>query len=68
MASRVSKKSALPRHGRAHVTMTIRDSNGFLHHFGDIDTSVGAVHEALAIMQLQSPEMDAAQPGHEQLA
>ncbi|MFB8385613.1 hypothetical protein ACFC3F_00555 [Microbacterium sp. NPDC055910] len=42
------------------MTVSVRDSNGFLHHFGDIDTSIGAVHEALAILQLQSAEMDAA--------
>lgn len=60
MAGRSSKTKALPRHGRALVTVSVRDSNGFLHHFGDIDTSVGAVQEALAIMQLQSTAMDAA--------
>lgn len=59
MAARSSKTKALPRHGRALVTVSVRDSNGFLHHFGDIDTSVGAVHEAIAIMQLQSAAMDA---------
>lgn len=60
MAARASKSKALPRHGRALVTVSVRDSNGFLHHFGDIDTSIGAVHEALAILQLKSAEMDAA--------
>jgi len=60
MAARASRSKALPRHGRALVTVTVRDANGFLHHFGDIDTSVGAVQEAIAIMQLQSAEMNAA--------
>lgn len=60
MPARSTKSKALPRHGRALVTVSVRDSNGFLHHFGDIDTSIGAVHEALAILQLQSAEMDAA--------
>ncbi|MET0302949.1 MAG: hypothetical protein ABW040_02775 [Microbacteriaceae bacterium] len=43
--------------------MTVRDANGFLHHFGDIDTSVGAVQEAIAIMQLHSAEAEAAHRG-----
>ncbi len=58
--SKASRGTSLPRHGRAFVTVSVRDANGFLHHFGDIDTSVGAVHEALALLQLQSTAMDAA--------
>lgn len=61
MAARSARsKKALPRHGRAQVSITVRDANGFLHHYGDIDTSVGAVQEAVAILQLHSAEMDAA--------
>lgn len=63
MAARASRTKALPRHGRALVTVTVRDANGFLHHFGDIDTSVGAVQEAIAVMQLHSAEAEAAHRG-----
>ncbi|MDN3495452.1 hypothetical protein QL996_05890 [Planococcus sp. APC 4015] len=63
MAARSSRSKALPRHGRAQVSVTVRDANGFLHHYGDIDTSVGAVQEAIALLQLHSAEMDAAQRG-----
>ncbi|WP_019182118.1 hypothetical protein [Microbacterium yannicii] len=57
-----SKRSTtrLPRHGNALVSVTVRDANGFLHRYDDIETDLGAVQEALAIMQLKSAEMDAA--------
>lgn len=63
MAARSSRSKALPRHGRAQVSVTVRDANGFLHHYGDIDTSVAAVQEAIALLQLHSAEMDAAHRG-----
>jgi hypothetical protein len=50
----------LPRHGNALVSVTVRDANGFLHRYDDIETDLGAVQEALAIMQLKSAEMSAA--------
>ncbi|HWI31786.1 MAG TPA: hypothetical protein VNT50_09865 [Microbacterium sp.] len=54
----------LPRHGYALVTITVRDANGFLHHYGDIEAQVGSVHEAIAIMQLQSRAVEDAHRGH----
>lgn len=50
----------LPRHGYAQVTVTVRDSMGFLHHYGDLEAPVGALKDALAILHLQSTAMDAA--------
>lgn len=50
----------LPRHGYANVSVTVRDSMGFLHHYGDIEAPVGALKDALAILHLQSAAMDAA--------
>jgi hypothetical protein len=61
MPARAKKTTTrLPRHGNALVTVTVRDANGFLHHFGDIETDVGAVQEALAVLQLKSAAMEAA--------
>jgi len=60
MPARSKKSGRLPRHGNAIVTVTVRDANGFLHHYGDIETDLGAVHEALALLQLKSAAMDAA--------
>jgi len=50
----------VPRHGYALVTITARDANGFVHHYDEVETSVGALHEAVAIMQLKSTAMEAA--------
>nr|WP_315268643.1 hypothetical protein [Microbacterium lemovicicum] len=52
------------RHGYALVTITARDANGFVHRYDEIETSVGALHEAVAIMQLKSTAMEAS---HEEL-
>jgi hypothetical protein len=60
MPARSRRTTRLPRHGNALVTVTVRDANGFVHHFGDLETDIGAVHEALAILQLKSTAMDAA--------
>jgi hypothetical protein len=50
----------VPRHGYAFVTVTARDANGFVHHYDEIETPLGSLHEAVAIMQLKSTAMDAA--------
>ncbi|KAA9154728.1 hypothetical protein F6B41_12180 [Microbacterium lushaniae] len=55
-----TKGERVPRHGHAFVTVTARDANGFLHHFDEIEAPVGALHEALAILQLKSTAMEAA--------
>lgn len=61
MAARSTRSIAkLPRRGQALVTVTVKDENGFVHHFGDIETDVGAVHEAIAILQLKSTALEAA--------
>lgn len=57
---RTAGRPAVPRHGYAFVTVTARDANGFVHHFDQIETPLGALHEAVAIMQLKSTAMDAA--------
>jgi hypothetical protein len=49
----------VPRHGYAMVTVTARDANGFVHHYDTIETRVGSLHEAMAIMQLHSAAMEA---------
>lgn len=49
----------VPRHGYAFVTVTARDANGFVHHYDTIETQVGTLHEAMAIMQLHSTAMEA---------
>jgi hypothetical protein len=49
----------VPRHGYAFVTVTARDANGFVHHYDAIETQVGSLHEAIAIMQLHSTAMQA---------
>jgi len=50
----------VPRHGYAFVTVTARDANGFVHHYDEIETPVGSLHEAIAVMQITSTAMDAA--------
>jgi hypothetical protein len=40
--------------------VTARDANGFVHHYDEIETPLGSLHEAVAIMQLKSTAMDAA--------
>ncbi|WP_438352286.1 hypothetical protein [Microbacterium sp. CJ88] len=49
----------VPRHGYAFVTITARDANGFVHHYDTIETRVGSLHEAVAILQLHSTAMEA---------
>lgn len=53
----------LPRHGYALVNVTVRDANGFLHNYGEMETPVGNLHEAMAIMQLQSRATEEAHRG-----
>lgn len=55
-----SKAVRVPRHGHAFVSVTARDANGFVHHFDEIETPLGALHEAIAILQLKSTAMEAA--------
>lgn len=55
-----SKGVRVPRHGHAFVTVTARDANGFVHHYDEIEAPIGALHEAVAILQLKSTAMDAA--------
>jgi hypothetical protein len=49
----------VPRHGYAFVTITARDANGFVHRYDEIETPVGSLHEAVAVMQLSSVAMQA---------
>lgn len=55
-----AKGTRVPRHGHAYVTVTARDANGFVHHFDEMEVPVGSLHEALAVMQIRSAEMEAA--------
>jgi hypothetical protein len=57
---RVAGSVRVPRHGYAFVTVTARDANGFVHHYDEVETPLGSLHEAVAIMQLKSTAMDAA--------
>lgn len=57
---RGANKVRVPRHGYAFVTVTARDANGFVHHYDEIETPLGSLHEAVAVMQLKSTAMDAA--------
>jgi hypothetical protein len=57
---RTASTVRVPRHGYAFVTVTARDANGFVHHYDEIETPLGSLHEAVAIMQLKSTAMDAA--------
>jgi hypothetical protein len=50
----------VPRNGYAFVTVTARDANGFVHHYGDVETPIGAMQEALAILRIHSVEMESA--------
>ena len=64
MVSRLPQRSTrLPRHGYGLVAVTVRDANGFLHHYPDIETPIGVAQEAIALMQLHS---DAAAPAASQ--
>ncbi|WP_125131984.1 hypothetical protein [Microbacterium sp. 10M-3C3] len=49
-----SKGVRVPRHGYAFVTVTARDANGFVHHFDEIEAPVGSLHEAIAVLQVNS--------------
>jgi hypothetical protein len=55
-----TKGIRVPRHGHAFVTVAARDANGFVHHFDEIEAPLGALHEAMAILQLKSTAMEAA--------
>ena len=64
MAKRSSAKRPVaavrvPRNGYALVTVTARDANGFVHHYGEVETPIGAMQEALAVLRLHSVEMEA---------
>lgn len=61
MASKTrSGSNRVPRHGYSLVTVVARDANGFVHHYGEVETSVGALSDALATLHLHSTAMDAA--------
>ncbi|MFJ6652411.1 hypothetical protein ACIQLJ_06410 [Microbacterium sp. NPDC091313] len=55
-----TKGIRVPRHGYAFVSVTARDANGFVHHFDEIEAPVGALHEAVAILQVSSTATQAA--------
>lgn len=57
---RFGRASRVARHGYALVTVTARDANGFVHHYDEIEAPIGALHEAVAVLQLQSTATDAA--------
>lgn len=56
---RIAGSVRVPRHGYAFVTVTARDANGFVHHYDEIETPLGSLHEAVAVMQLKSTAMEA---------
>ena len=56
---RAAKNVRVPRHGYAFVSITARDANGFVHHYDEIETPLGSLHEAVAVMQLHSTALDA---------
>ncbi|MDQ1169573.1 hypothetical protein QE392_001377 [Microbacterium proteolyticum] len=60
---RFGRKARVPRHGYAVVSVSARDANGFVHHYDDIEAPLGSLREALAILHLQSSEMDAVHRG-----
>ncbi|MBM3717150.1 MAG: hypothetical protein FJW64_15740 [Actinobacteria bacterium] len=51
---RIGRKTRAARQGYALVTVTARDANGFVHHYDEIETPIGSLHEAVAVMQLHS--------------
>lgn len=66
MAQRRSgRTSRVARPGYALVSVSARDANGFVHHYDDIEAPLGSLHEAIAILQLNSVATDAAHRGEE---
>lgn len=55
-----TRGTRVPRHGYAFVNVTARDANGFVHHFDEIEAPIGALHEAIAILQVNSTATEAA--------
>ena len=45
--------NVLPRHGYALVTISARDENGFLHLYGEIETTVSAFEVALKAIRAE---------------
>ncbi|WP_150957965.1 hypothetical protein [Microbacterium testaceum] len=61
MAQRASGRTRrVARPGYALVSVSARDANGFVHHYDEIETPLGSLHEAVAILQVHSTAMDAA--------
>ncbi|GAA1468910.1 hypothetical protein [Microbacterium thalassium] len=48
----------LPRRGYVLATLTVVDENGFTHHYAPVETPLGALRDAAALMHLQSTAMD----------
>ena len=57
---RIGRRARAARHGHALVTVTARDANGFVHHYDEIETPIGSLHEAIAVLQLHSVATEAA--------
>jgi len=57
---RIGRKRRAARPGYALVTVSARDANGFVHHYDEIETPIGSLHEAVAVLQLHSTATDAA--------
>ncbi|MDQ1112396.1 hypothetical protein QE418_001844 [Microbacterium testaceum] len=57
---RSGRAKRVARPGYALVAVSARDANGFVHHYDEIETPLGSLHEAVAILQLHSTAMDAA--------
>ncbi len=62
---RFGRTSRVARPGYALVSVSARDANGFVHHYDDIEAPLGSLHEAIAILQLNSVSTDAAHRGEE---
>lgn len=61
MAQRRSGRvKRVARPGYALVSVSASDANGFVHHYDEIETPLGSLHEAVAILQLHSAATDAA--------
>lgn len=62
---RFGRTTRVARPGYAIVAVSARDANGFVHHYDEIETPLGSLHEAVAILQLHSTRMDAVHAGEE---
>ncbi|MEV7758007.1 hypothetical protein [Microbacterium sp. NPDC089186] len=60
---RFGRTARVARPGYALVSVSARDANGFVHHYDDIEAPLGSLHEAIAILQLNSAATDAAHRG-----